>query len=92
MLSWSDFQSSTRTVSTWFGARTVERDLPRNMREMGDLTELAYSYPHTSATQSSVQAEKKDFGAPCSLVLLPHSLCAPRLIEALQVPLPSEPD
>jgi hypothetical protein len=46
MLSWSDLQSSTRTVSTLFGARTVERDLPRNMREMGDLTELAYSYPH----------------------------------------------
>jgi hypothetical protein len=32
-------------ASGWFGARTVERDLPQNMREMGDSTELAYSCP-----------------------------------------------
>jgi hypothetical protein len=45
MLSLSDRQSSTVTAAGWFGARTVKRDLPPNMREMGDLTELAYSYP-----------------------------------------------
>ena len=43
MLSWSEHQSSATTVSGWFGTRTVEQDLPANMREMGDLTELAYS-------------------------------------------------
>jgi hypothetical protein len=32
-------------VSGWFGTRTVERDLPPNMREMGDSTEFAYSCP-----------------------------------------------
>ena len=32
-------------VSGWFGARTVERDLPSNIREMGDTSEFAYSHP-----------------------------------------------
>ena len=32
-------------VSDWFDARTIERDLPSNMREMGDSAELAYSRP-----------------------------------------------
>ena len=41
MLSLSDRQSSTVTVSGWPGARTVEWDLPSNMRKMGDLNELA---------------------------------------------------
>jgi hypothetical protein len=45
MLSWSDRQGSIVTMSGWPGARTVERDLPPNMREMGDSTELAYSCP-----------------------------------------------
>ena len=31
------------TVSGWLGLRTVDRDLPPNMREMGDSIELAYS-------------------------------------------------
>jgi hypothetical protein len=41
MLSLSDRQSSAVTASGWFGARTVEWDLPPNMHEMGDLTGLA---------------------------------------------------
>jgi hypothetical protein len=41
MLRLSDRQSLAATMSGWFGTRTVERDLPPNMREMGDLTELA---------------------------------------------------
>ena len=41
MLSWSDRQSSTVMVSGSYGARTVDRDLPPNMREMGDSAELA---------------------------------------------------
>ena len=45
MLSRSNRQSSTVWVSGRFGTRTVERDLPSNMREMGDFTELAYSCP-----------------------------------------------
>jgi hypothetical protein len=36
-------QFSVVTVSGWFGTRTVKRDLPPNMREVGDSTELAYS-------------------------------------------------
>ena len=39
----SDRQASVVMVSGLLGARTVERDLPPNMREMGDSTELAYS-------------------------------------------------
>ena len=45
MSSWSNRQSWTVMVSGWFGARTVKRDLPPNMREMGDTSELAYSHP-----------------------------------------------
>ena len=44
MLSGSDRQASIVTVSGWFGTRTVERVLPPNKCEMGDSTELAYSY------------------------------------------------
>ena len=32
------------TVSGWLGSRTVDRDLPPNMCEMGDSFELAYVY------------------------------------------------
>ena len=45
MLSRSDRHSSIVTVSDWFGKSSVERDLPPNMREMGDMPELAYSCP-----------------------------------------------
>ena len=43
MLSWSNRQSSAVMVSGWFGACTIERDLPPNMREMGDSGDLTYS-------------------------------------------------
>jgi hypothetical protein len=43
MSSWSDRQSSMVTVSGWFGARTVERNFPPNMRIRGDSTDSAYS-------------------------------------------------
>lgn len=53
MLGWSNRQSLTVIMSGWpgFDARTVERDLPSNIREIGDLTELVYSCPfiYTSA-------------------------------------------
>lgn len=57
MLSWSNRQSLTVMMSGWFGVRSVERDLPSNTREMGDLTELAYSCPcmYTSEMPSSEQ-------------------------------------
>jgi hypothetical protein len=45
MLSWSDRQASIVTVSGRFGGGTVERDLPPNMREIGESIELAYSRP-----------------------------------------------
>ena len=45
MLSLSNRQSWVVVVSGWFGARTIERDLPLNMREMGDSTELGYLCP-----------------------------------------------
>jgi hypothetical protein len=43
MKSLSDRQASIATLSSWPGTRTVDRDLPPNMREMGDSIELAYS-------------------------------------------------
>jgi hypothetical protein len=43
MSSWSDCQSSMATVSGWFGARTVERNFPPNMRVRGDSTDSTYS-------------------------------------------------
>ena len=45
MSSLSDRQASTVTVSGWLGTRTVERDLPPNMRETGESAEFAYSCP-----------------------------------------------
>ena len=45
MLRWSNRQFWAVMVSDWFDARTIERDLPSNMREMGDSAELAYSRP-----------------------------------------------
>ena len=45
MKSLSDRQASIVMVSDWLGARTNGRDLPRNMREIGDSAEFAYSYP-----------------------------------------------
>ena len=44
ILSLSDRQDSKLTVSGLLGARTV-RDLPLNMREIGDSTDLDYSHP-----------------------------------------------
>jgi hypothetical protein len=41
----SNRQSLEVMMSGWFGTRTVKQDLPPNMREMGDSTELAYSCP-----------------------------------------------
>ena len=45
MLSWNDRQDSTVMMSGWPGTRTVERDLPPNMRDMGESIEPAYSCP-----------------------------------------------
>ena len=86
MLSLSDLQSSTVTTSGWFGARRIEQDLPPNMREMGDSTELAFSCP---CGHQQRQAQFNEIGAPCSLALSSQS--GSRLIESLlRVPLPSE--
>jgi hypothetical protein len=43
MSSWSDRQYSTVTVSGWFGARTIERNVPQNIHIRGDSTDSAYS-------------------------------------------------
>jgi hypothetical protein len=45
MQSLSDRQASKVIVSGLPGARTIEWDLPPNMREMGDSAEFAYSCP-----------------------------------------------
>jgi hypothetical protein len=83
MFSWSNRQSSTVMVSGWFGVCTIERDLPPNMREMGDLGDLTYS-------RSKLSTERKNrIGVLCSFALpLQSDRC---LAESLpQVPLPSE--
>ena len=62
MLSRSDRQASVVTLSGWLGARTVERDFPPNMREMGESTELSYSTVHQ---QHTVQCQRDEIiGAP----------------------------
>jgi hypothetical protein len=43
MSSWSDRQSSMVTALGWFGARTVERNFPPNIRIRGVSTDSAYS-------------------------------------------------
>ena len=58
MLSWSNRQASIVTVSGWLGTRTVERDLPPNMREMGEFIELAYSYVISVTVERSVENGK----------------------------------
>ena len=83
MLSLSDRQSSTVTVSGWFGTRTVEQDLPPNINEMGDLTELAYSCP-CIRQQRKTQSRDRKIGAPCSLALPPQS--GPRLLVTESLP------
>lgn len=40
MSSWSDRQSSIVTDSRWWGERRDERNLPPNMRVMGDSVDL----------------------------------------------------
>ena len=79
MLSWSDRQASIVTVSGWLDTCTVERDLPPNMREMGDSTELAYSY--VSNVKPSAERERI-IDTPCSLLLSPPQ-SGPRLIGPL---------
>jgi hypothetical protein len=86
MWSLSDRQASIVTLSGWFGARTVERDLPPNMHEMGESTELAYPCPsiHRNVRASGRQKRQdteseRIIGAPCSLAFLPQS--GLRLIE-----------
>jgi hypothetical protein len=46
ILNWSICQSSAMRGSGWVGACTAKQDLPPNMREISDLTELVYSCPH----------------------------------------------
>jgi len=59
MLSWSNRQSWTVMLSGWFGARTVERDLPLNMGEMGDSAELAYTRPCIHQQHESQHREEE---------------------------------
>jgi hypothetical protein len=86
ILSWSNRQASIVAVSGWPGAHTVERDLPPNMREMGDSTELAYSCPCIRQQRQVQCRERKNIGAPCGPALPLQS--GPQLIEPLpRVPL-----
>ena len=64
MWSLSDRQDSVVTMSGWLGTRKIVRDLPQNMREMGESTELTYSCP--SNVKFSVERERIT-GAPWSL-------------------------
>ena len=59
MWSLSDRQASVVTVSGWLGTRTVDRDLPPNIREMGDSTEPAYSCPCCIRQQRQAQGRDK---------------------------------
>jgi hypothetical protein len=59
MLSLSDRQGSKLTVSGLLGARTVKRDLPPNMREIGGSTDLAYSNPCIHRQRQLVQRENE---------------------------------
>ena len=58
MSSWSDSQVSTVMESGWLGVRTVERDLPPKMLEIGDSTKLAYIRVHRQA-RFKLQSEKE---------------------------------
>ena len=70
------------TVSGWLGSRTVDRDLPPNMCEIGDSFELAYMY----ANNVKFSAERETIiGALCRLGFPP--LSDPRQIWPLP-PLP----
>jgi hypothetical protein len=60
MLSLSNRQSSTLTVSGWFGARAFERDLPPNRREMGNSVELGYSHPCPHQRHEAQYKEEKE--------------------------------
>ena len=70
MLSLSNRQSSTVTVSGWFGARTVERDLPPNMRKMGDSAEPAYTRPCLRQRHEAQHREETELAH--RVVLLSH--------------------
>ena len=71
MLSWSDCQGSMVTVLGWLGTCTVLRDLPQNMRAMGDSTELAYSCPYIRQLSRGRRRETRD-DPTHSVVLLFH--------------------
>ena len=60
-------------VSGWFGARAVNRDLPPNMREMGDSIEVLYSYPRIGQhrrAQCGVRKNTSTLGAEAGLCAL----------------------
>ena len=61
MSSWSERQCSMVAVSCWFGARTVERDFPLNMRIRGDSNDSTYSLP---CVYQQCQAHRRIIGAP----------------------------
>ena len=86
MLSWSDRQGSIETVSGQLGVGTVERDLPPNISEIGDSTELAYRvHEYVSKVKLSTEGI---IGAPCSLGFPPQSdpqLIEPRLRDPLHL-------
>jgi hypothetical protein len=71
ILSWSDRQSSTMTVSGWFGARTVERNFPPNTRIRGDSTYSRMIRESVSNVKPSA-ARDEVIGAPSSLVFPPQ--------------------
>ena len=86
MLSRSDRQLSRVVASGRFGARMVKRELPPNIREMGDSTELAYLWA-CMHIQCQTQCREREWrmGAPSGLVS-PAQL-GPQLI----VPFPRVP-
>ena len=60
MLSLNDRQDSKLTMSGVLGTRTVKRDLPPNMREIGDSTDLAYLHPCIIHQQRQTQCRENE--------------------------------
>ena len=88
MLSWSDRQGSIATASGRLDMCTVERDLPPNMRKIGDSTELAYrAHNYISNVKLSREGEGI-MDAPCSFAFQRQPdplLIEPRLRDSLHL-------
>ena len=62
-------------VSDRLGARTIKRDLPPILREIGKPTKFAYSCEYVSNVKLSAERQSltKMIGVPCCLAFSPQS-------------------